>query len=122
MREDTRLDRWVFRIAQTIWLNDLRAAKIRRGKGMMQPEEADLIDPAASAELTLYLAQVLSGVMELPEAQRMVIFLVCVEGYSYKEAAEHMGVPIGTVMSRLAAARARLSAMTEGVPVKNRER
>ena len=88
----------------------------------MEPEDAGLIDPAASAELTLYLAQVLSGVMELPEAQRMVIFLVCVEGYSYREAAEHLSVPIGTVMSRLAAARTRLSAMKEGVPVKNGER
>ena len=46
--------------------------------------------------------------MALPEAQRVTVLLVYVEGYSYKEAAEILEIPIGTVMSRLAAARAKL--------------
>ena len=47
--------------------------------------------------------------MALPEAQRVTVMLVYVEGYPYKEAAEVLGIPIGTVMSRLAAARGRLA-------------
>jgi RNA polymerase sigma-70 factor (ECF subfamily) len=106
----TRLDRWIFRIAQTTWLNQLRAAKIRQGSGTLTPEEIALAGTAADSETILYLSQVLSTAMELPEPQRNVIFLVCVEGYSYKDAADHLGVPLGTVMSRLSSARAKLTA------------
>ncbi|MNH39941.1 ECF RNA polymerase sigma factor SigR [compost metagenome] len=48
-------------------------------------------------------------VNRLPEAQRNTLFLVYVEELSYREAAEVLGVPIGTIMSRLAAARLRLA-------------
>jgi RNA polymerase sigma-70 factor (ECF subfamily) len=114
----TRLDRWIFRIAQTTWLNQLRAAKIRHGSGTLPPEEIGLADTAADSETILYLSQVLSTVIELPEAQRNVMFLVCVEGYSYKDAAEHLGVPPGTIMSRLASARAKLTASLGRNPVR----
>ena len=45
---------------------------------------------------------------ELPEDQRALVALVCIDGLSYKEAAEIIGAPIGTVMSRLARARREL--------------
>jgi RNA polymerase sigma-70 factor, ECF subfamily len=112
----TRLDRWIFRIAQTIWLNQVRAVKIRRGSGTLPPEEIALAGTAADSETILYLAQLLSTAMELPEAQRNVIFFVCVEGYSYKDAASHLGVPPGTIMSRLASARAKLTASLTATP------
>ena len=47
--------------------------------------------------------------MALPEAQRETVLLVYVEGFSYQEASEMLDIPIGTVMSRLAVARGRLS-------------
>jgi RNA polymerase sigma-70 factor (ECF subfamily) len=103
----TRLDHWVFRIARSVWLNQIRADKVRRGQGVVAVEDAGLID--FSAETNLSLAEVLSEIMALPEAQRMTVLLVYVEGYAYKEAAEHLDIPIGTVMSRLASARGRLS-------------
>jgi RNA polymerase sigma-70 factor (ECF subfamily) len=109
----TRLDRWTFRIAQTIWLNQRRGEKVRRGAGVVPAEDAGLVDPAADAEANLYLAEVLSAVMALPEAQRIAVLLVYVEGYSYKEAADHLEIPIGTVMSRLAGARGRLSPLRD---------
>ena len=117
----TRLDRWIFRIAQTIWLNQLRAAKIRQGSGTLPLEETALADTSAGSETILYVSQVLSAVMELPEAQRNVIFLVCVEGYSYKDAAGHLGVPAGTVMSRLASARAKLTSALGRNPMRHPE-
>jgi RNA polymerase sigma-70 factor, ECF subfamily len=110
----TRLDRWVFRIAQTIWLNQLRAEKVRRGAGFVPVEDACLIDGGFDAEANFYLNEVLSQVLALPEAQRTAVLLVYVEGYSYREAADHLEIPIGTVMSRLAGARDRLSALRDG--------
>jgi RNA polymerase sigma-70 factor, ECF subfamily len=110
----TRLDRWLFRIAQTVWLNQVRADKVRRGSGLVPVEQAGLIDPASDAEANLFANEVFSEVMALPEAQRAAVLLVYVEGYLYKEAAEHRDVPVGTVMSRLASARDRLSVLREG--------
>ena len=112
----TRLDQWVFRIAQSIWFNQRRAEKVRRGFGTVPPAEAGLVTGADDAEANIYLAQVLSSVMELPEAQRVTVLLVYVEGFSYQEAADMLEIPIGTVMSRLAAARGRLARLREGSP------
>ena len=53
----------------------------------------------------------LKHVQSLPEAQRETVFLVYVEGFSYREAAALLEVPIGTVMSRLAGARAKLASL-----------
>lgn len=108
----THLDRWMFRMAQRIWLNELRSRKVRTGGGLVPVEEIDLPDKSPNAETNILARDVLNKVNALPEAQRQAVFLVYVEGYSYKEAAEMMEIPIGTVMSRLAAARKRLSQET----------
>jgi len=62
---------------------------------------------------THFTGQVLSTVNALPEAQRACVILAYVEGYSYQETADIIGVPIGTVMSRLSAARAKLAHLKE---------
>jgi RNA polymerase sigma-70 factor (ECF subfamily) len=82
--------------------------------------EADAIDPEAQptdesvrrAEARMSLEAVQRAVNRLPEEQRAVLMLVTVEGLSYKEAAETLDVPIGTIMSRLARARAAVQSMT----------
>ncbi len=104
----TQLDRWTFRIAQRIWLNELRSEAVRRGGGMTTAEDIDLPDGRPNQEMNFFAREVLLEVMALPEAQRTTVVLVYVEGYSYKEAAALLDIPIGTVMSRLAAARAKL--------------
>lgn len=104
----TKLDRWIFRMAQRLWLNELRARKVRTGGGLVPVEDVPLMDPRAETEMNIQAREVLSQVQALPDAQRQAVFLVYVEGYSYKEAAEMMEIPIGTVMSRLAGARKRL--------------
>ncbi len=60
----------------------------------------------------LLLAEVKQIIDAMPTEQREVLLLVCVEDLAYREAAELLGVPIGTVMSRLARARKRLVEMT----------
>lgn len=110
----THLDRWLFKIAQRVWLNELRAANIRRGAGLVLVEQANIADERANMETNMFARDVLRCVMELPETQRLTVLLVYVEGFSYKDAADHLDIPIGTVMSRLAAARAKLSGKITG--------
>ena len=109
----TRLDSWMFRIVQTIWLDERRAAKVRTGEGRIEAAEAAepelTVDGVRRMEAHLTYDAVRRAIAKLPEEQRVVMLLVCVEGQTYKEAADTLGIPIGTVMSRLARARLGLS-------------
>lgn len=109
----TRLDSWMFRIVQTIWLDERRAAKVRTGEGRVEAAEAAdpelTVDGVRRMEAHLTYDAVRRAIANLPEEQRAVMLLVCVEGQTYKEAADTLSIPIGTVMSRLARARLGLS-------------
>ena len=101
----TRLDRWLFSILRSIWLNELRSRRVREGGGFVDASEALVVDGGREIETNIFATQVLKEVGGLPEAQREAVLLVYVEGLSYREAADVLAAPIGTVMSRLAAAR-----------------
>lgn len=105
----TRLDRWLFSILHSIWLNEVRSRRVREGQGFVDAGEALTFDGAHDTETHVMAGQVLKRVNALPEAQRTVVFLAYVEGLSYREVASILDIPIGTVMSRLAAARAKLA-------------
>ena len=105
----TRLDRWLFAILRSIWLNEIRARKIREGGGFADADDVLSIDGARDIETNILAGQVLKEIGQLPEAQRETVLLVYAEGYSYAEAAAALSIPIGTVMSRLATARAALT-------------
>jgi RNA polymerase sigma-70 factor (ECF subfamily) len=105
----TRLDRWLFAILHSIWLNEVRSRRVRMGQGFVDADETLVFDGAQETETHVLAGQVLQRVQALPEAQRTAVFLAYVEGLSYREVAEVLDVPIGTVMSRLAAARAKLA-------------
>lgn len=105
----TDLDRWLFTIAHRIWLNEMRASAVQRAGGLVPLEKVELADPGNDAETNIFARQVLDRVLELPEAQKETVLLVYIEGFSYKEAAGILEIPIGTVMSRLAAARKTLA-------------
>jgi RNA polymerase sigma-70 factor (ECF subfamily) len=102
----TRLDSWMFRIMQTVWI-DRRRARQRRGISVPIDEIGELhgADGVRDGEARLRLGEVRRAVAKLPEEQRAVLMLVTVDGMSYREAANVLSVPIGTVMSRLARAR-----------------
>lgn len=107
--EGTRLDRWLFSILHSIWIDEVRSRQVRTGKGFVDAESELVIDGAEDVETRVTANQVLRQIDALPEAQRVSVFLAYVEGLSYREVAQVLDIPVGTVMSRLAGARARLA-------------
>lgn len=105
----TRLDRWLMSILHSMWMNEIRSRKVRQGQGLVDADAVLVFDGVAAIETNIAARQVLRAVQGLPEAQRETVYLVYVEGMTYREAADTLAVPIGTVMSRLATARARLA-------------
>jgi RNA polymerase sigma-70 factor (ECF subfamily) len=112
----TRLDRWLFSILRSIWLNQIRSNRVREGEGQVDAETTLTFDGVQAIETNIMTAQVLTKLGALPTAQRETALLVYAEGYSYAEAAAMLDIPIGTVMSRLAAVRAALAKNIERKP------
>jgi len=109
----TRFDHWAFRIARNQWLNEVRSQKYRNGVEQTVDVEQHLVSSETSPAMTLYYTEVINAVIALPEAQRSTVILVYVEGFSYADAAKILDIPIGTVMSRLSAARKRLASLNQ---------
>jgi RNA polymerase sigma-70 factor (ECF subfamily) len=111
----TRLDAWMFRILRTVWIDQIRA-RARRPTAY-DPEAVEALSDggaaARGAEARVALAQARAAMAALPDDQREVLSLVAIEGLSYREAADALGAPVGTVMSRLSRARARLAQLME---------
>jgi RNA polymerase sigma-70 factor (ECF subfamily) len=107
----TRLDAWMFRIMKNCWIDEIRSKTVR--DRVFAPEEAGASVGAGGAEdMELFLeAQAARAAMnDLPNEQRLAVALVLVEGLSYREAADLLEVPIGTLTSRLARGRAAIEA------------
>jgi len=107
----TRLDSWMYRIMRNCWIDEVRANK-RRGE-TFAPEEAgigvgDEGDRAIEAHVEMMSVE--RAMAALPDEQREAIALVLVEGLAYREAAEILDVPMGTLTSRLVRGRQALMA------------
>lgn len=114
-QEGTRLDSWMFRIVQTVWIDRCRAERLRRPVGDLDSVASVAgEDGRAVAESRIELARVRKLISRLPEEQRAVLSLVSIDGCSYRQAAESLNIPIGTVMSRLARARRALAEALKG--------
>jgi RNA polymerase sigma-70 factor, ECF subfamily len=108
-RRDARLDSWMFKIVRNAWIDELRS-RGRRGK-IFLTEEAGHNVGIESIENEATRMSVQAAMARLPEDQRVAVSLVLVEGLPYKEAAEVLEVPIGTLTSRLARGREALQAL-----------
>jgi RNA polymerase sigma-70 factor (ECF subfamily) len=112
-QEGTRFDSWMFRIVQTIWIDQIRAREVRKEDREVAEGRLGSDEPVRRVEARLALEEVRRAVDRLPPDQRTALLLVTVDGLSYKEAAEVVRVPVGTIMSRLARARIALQLQLE---------
>jgi RNA polymerase sigma-70 factor (ECF subfamily) len=103
----------MFRIVQTIWIDQIRSREVRKSDGDIGEDRLGSDEPVRRVEARLTLAEVRRAVDRLTPDQRAALLLVTVDGLSYKEAAEVVDVPVGTIMSRLARARIALQLQLE---------
>lgn len=99
-QQGTRLDSWMYRIMRNIWIDEGRS-KTRRVQTFVDAEEGLNAGVSGGQEATVGLNDIDRALAKLPDEQREAVLLVMVEGYSYKEAAEIVGCPVGTLNSRL---------------------
>lgn len=115
MPVDADLNRWAFTVCRNLWIDECRSRKVRSAVEW----EPDLHDHLLKVEgekdmqMKLEVRQVNQAMQQLPEEQHVVLTMVAVEGLSYREVAAALGIPLGTVMSRLARARARLAVLLQ---------
>jgi RNA polymerase sigma-70 factor (ECF subfamily) len=109
-RRGTDLRAWLFTVMHNVHVNKVRAARVTDTLDEDTPEIA-LRPPQGDSLLMRDLER---AVALLPAEQRAVLLLVTLEDMSYEEVARTLGIPIGTVMSRLSRAREKLRAMMYG--------
>jgi len=112
----TRLDSWMFRIARNLFLNQVRANRVRsRHLQAVETMGKALADGHDAFDRRMLLTSVRRLIARLPAEQRAALLLVAVEGLSYAETAKLLGLPIGTVASRVTRARITLRQLIDGV-------
>ncbi|QDX25189.1 sigma-70 family RNA polymerase sigma factor [Sphingomonas suaedae] len=105
----TRLDSWMYRMMRNLWIDTVRA-ETRRGETFVPPEAGEFVGAPGGQEMTVELGRVGAAMHMLPPEQREAVALVVIEGFAYKEAAEILDVPMGTLTSRLVRGREALMA------------
>jgi RNA polymerase sigma-70 factor (ECF subfamily) len=110
-RPDGDVRAWLFTILRNLHVSHWR--RDRRHRATIEVDEAAMPAVAARQEAALEVHDVLSALDQLPEEQKSLLLLVGVEDFSYDDAARILGMPIGTVMSRLSRARQKLRSVVE---------
>lgn len=110
-RSDSRLDSWLFKIVRNAWIDEVRS-RVRRNQVFVGEEAGEDIGSDLMAQATEAMS-VQWAMARLPEDQRTAVSLVLVEGLPYKEAAEVLDIPMGTLTSRLARGRAALQTLLQ---------
>jgi RNA polymerase sigma-70 factor (ECF subfamily) len=112
----TRLDSWMFRIAQNHFIDQMRSKKRSAQVMVASFDGAERVgyDGAKRAEASIAFKSTMAALAELPVEQRSAVSLVLIDGMSYRDAAEALNIPIGTLTSRLARAREALAVRVLG--------
>lgn len=106
LRADTRLDSWMYQVIRNLHIDGIRAQTVR-DRSADEIRQTARLHPVDGNTMysELRLREVHQAMQALSEEHRAALMLICVEGLSYKEAAEVLQVPLGTVTSRLVRAR-----------------
>lgn len=117
--DDVDLTKWVFRVCRNLWIDEYRSRKVRQ-EAAQRPELRDdqIVDGDKAMASEIELDRVNRAMDRLPDEQRSILALVAVQGMSYKEVAATLEIPMGTVMSRLARARAALCDLLQASPAR----
>ena len=107
LRDARALDKWLFGILTNCWRDHFR--RQRPTEDLDNMVLVDNITPEDNHAQQHIVKHVRAAISQLPEGQRQAVTLVDLEGFSYAEVADILGIPIGTVMSRLCRARKRLA-------------
>ena len=105
LRSDTKIGAWMYMIMRNLWIDEIRGRRTHLHDTIEAAHDVIGDDGEALAERNSNWAAVRRALAELPMQQRVALTLVCVDGMSYKETAEILDVPIGTVTSRVARGR-----------------
>jgi len=111
-QEGTRLDAWMYRIMRNCWIDTVRS-RTRAGRVLAPAEAGEHVgqDPTAQMDAKLDLERLMQAMDQLPPEQREVVTLILIEGFGYRETAELLELPVGTVSSRLVRGRTALLAL-----------
>ena len=112
-RPGSDLRAWLFTIMHNVYINQVRANAVG---GITTALDDETVQPAIRATQTdrLEVRDLQAALLRIPEDQREVLLLIALEQLTYEEAAGVLGIPIGTVMSRLSRARERLRVLLAG--------
>ncbi|GJD49109.1 hypothetical protein OPKNFCMD_1839 [Methylobacterium crusticola] len=113
LRPGTNLRTWLMTVLHNAFIDDQRRRKVEARYADALGHIADAAVPPAQ-EGHVRLAQIREAFHRLPDEQREALHLVTIEGLAYQEAADVLGIPIGTLMSRLGRARAALRSIESG--------
>ena len=113
LQDHAKLRSWLFSILNNLFLMRLRS-NARRGQALPIEDFADSLAASISPEDRDKARDLARAMAKLSIEHRQILLLLNVEEYGYQEVADTLGLPIGTVMSRLARARRRLRALLEG--------
>ena len=107
-RDDGSLQTWAFRILHNLAMDRMRRQRRRGAPVDIDELPEQWLTARATQEDEIARQDILRSLAALPDEQRSVILFVAVEGLSYAEVAEVMGIPVGTVMSRLSRGREKI--------------
>lgn len=111
LREVKALDKWMFDILTNCWRDHLRSQKVRKLDDLDNYLDHEKLIHEDRQDRGEIIKRVRNAVSRLPVGQREVLALVDLEGFSYPEVAEILGIPLGTVTSRIARGRSSLKTM-----------
>ncbi len=108
----SRFDSWMFRITRNLWIDTVRSRGRQQSRFVGEEEGASVgFDPRPGTEAAIDLRRAMAALDQLPDEQREVVALILIDGLGYRETAEALDLPIGTVSSRLVRGRKALLAL-----------